>query len=261
MGEVAERTEARNVGRATADGLRLAQSNQDMSEGQHLFAQKSERPAASALDFGTAADLYGHGADGRWHFENPRANGNDIAGKLKEWVWNDLPNLPRDTVNGAWPLAEQVAIKANDVSQRHFSNVDGWQDLDLKACDKAFEAFPKLAQYQLPRDVIAGLMLNEIRHRDLKDFGEDWSVEHFGTVRNFDGSENTGASIGPAQIQIGTIRELARKYPQLAELKEPVKAALKPETAPLFVAAYLTEHLTTLEQHNLNSPKCSGVTS
>lgn len=46
---------------------------------------------------------YERGADGRWHFENPRAHGNDIAGKLKEWLWSDAPNLPRDTVNGAWP--------------------------------------------------------------------------------------------------------------------------------------------------------------
>lgn len=276
MGDaVRDSSEAKTLTPSAHAESRARPSLEDMHASRALFqsggGDNNKTSNQDFLDCGDPSGLYGssimlaqapqkkpeyeRGADGRWHFENPRAHGNDIAGKLKEWLWNDAPNVPRDTVNGAWPLVEQAVIKANDTAQGHFRTADGWHDLDLKACDKAFNAFPKLAQYQLPREVVAGLILNEIRHRDLKDGTEDLSVRLIGTVRNYDGSENRRASIGPAQMQIGTIRELAGKYPQLAEFRDPVKAALDPDKAPLFVAAYLTEHLSSLERHNAASPK------
>ena len=47
-------------------------------------AQPQEQPQEQGL-----------GADGRWHFQNPRVKpGQDIAGAIKEWIWNDAKNLP-----------------------------------------------------------------------------------------------------------------------------------------------------------------------
>ncbi|HEY9784910.1 MAG TPA: hypothetical protein V6D17_05865 [Candidatus Obscuribacterales bacterium] len=131
-----------------------------------------------------------------------------------------------------------------------------WRDVDLSAAEKAYNAFPTLAEHGIPQSMVAGIILNEVRHRgDPRDVGEDLSAQLIGTVRNWNGTENLSASVGPAQMQIGNIKHLVDKYPQLEQFgADPVRAALDPKTAPMFVAAYLSEKVEGLENHNKTHP-------
>lgn len=116
-----------------------------------------------------------------------------------------------------------------------------WRDISFSGTDKAYAAFPELAKHGIPKDMIAGIILNELLHSgDPRDPLDDLSVQMFGTARDSHGRENLTASVGPAQIQIQNIRRLVENFPQLAEFKEdPIRAAVAPATAPMFVAASL----------------------
>lgn len=275
-GAVRETIEAKACAQAHVDASRLRPSLGDMAASGGLFQvqhDKTQQTTPDALDFGHISNLYGNdiiaqmpqkqpkyerGADGKWHFENPRAHGNDLAGKLKEWAWNDAPNLPRDSVNSAWSAGEPVQKVFNDSIQRAvnvFEQKSGhspWRDVSFAGTDKAYSAFPELAQYNIPKQLISGIILNEVLHSgDPRDVLEDLSVRMFGKVRNWDGTENPEASIGPAQMQSRNINYLTETYPQLAEFKsDPLRAAVEPENAPMFVAAYLADGIKQLESYN-----------
>lgn len=234
------------------------------TEGQTLIAQ--------SLDEGRKLNPpYGFGDDGRWHFQNPRVRpGQDIAGAMKEWLWNDMPNLPRHAVNNSWALSEPLLKGLNEWMQRKpeltymeyltgIQNERGespWKDVSFEGVDKAFSKFPKLAKHALPKEFIAGVILNETLHGgDIRDVGEELSVKIFGTVRNWNGQENNTASVGPAQIQIRNIRHLVEKYPELSIFKDdPIRAASNPETAPMFVAAYISDKIDLIEKYNRERP-------
>lgn len=264
---------------------RARPSLEDMHAARAIFHHRTGANGASDKDFLDLGDTgklylaqapqnkpeYESGAGGRWHFENPRAHGNDIAGKLKEWLWNDAPNLPRDTVNGAWTVIEPLLKSANSALDRnpdltymeYLTGIEQkrdrspWRHVSFEGSDRAYNAFPNLAQRGLPKELISGLILNEVKHTgDVRDFGEDLSVDMFGTVRNWDGTEDEDASIGPAQIQIRSIRHLVNEYPQLSEFKnDPLRSAIKPESAPMFVAAYITDCIGQIDQYNQASPE------
>lgn len=209
----------------------------------------------------------GLGDDGRWHFQNPRLKpGQDIAGELKEWLWNDMPNLPRETVNGTWALTEPLLKGLNAWMQRkpdltymeYLTGIEKdrgrspWTDVSFEGTDKAYAAFPELAKHEIPKEMISGIILNEVLHAgDPLDPAEDLSVRMFGTVRDWNGLEKQTVSVGPAQMQIRNIRHLVEKYPELSNFKDdPIRAAINPETAPMFVAAYLCDKIELLENYN-----------
>ncbi|MGH9547729.1 MAG: hypothetical protein ACRD3W_00075 [Terriglobales bacterium] len=125
-GELHDNAEARAFTPRGVDSSRLQQTNQDMLGGRHLFTSgKNIASEPDFLDFGNHASIYGkdnliaQGMDqhqsgipesvrqqlngyaeslkreglidemGNWHFQNPRLKpGQDIAGKLKEMLWN-----------------------------------------------------------------------------------------------------------------------------------------------------------------------------
>jgi hypothetical protein len=220
--------------------------------------------------------------DGRWHFQNPRVKpGQDIAGEIKEFLWNDAGNVPdaignsigntikeapSAVVNGAWAITEPVLKGLNEHMQQkpdmtYLEFVSGAEedrgrsplaDVSFEGADKAYKEFPKLAQEGIPKSMISGIILNEVLHGgDQRDPLEDLQVKMFGTVRDEHGKEEPSVSVGPGQMQIGNIRHLVEKYPQLAEFKgDPIRAAVDPEKAPLFVAAYMCDKLETLENYN-----------
>ena len=71
---------------------------------------------------------HGPGSDGRCHFQNPRVKpGQDIAGAIKEWFWNDatpeaignaMKESPAAAINGAWAISESVLKGENEYMQR-----------------------------------------------------------------------------------------------------------------------------------------------
>jgi hypothetical protein len=222
---------------------------------------------------------YGLGSDGRWQFQNPRVKpGQDIAGALKEWIWNDsakdISNLPGaftgSLINGAWAITEPLLKGINEWMQHkpdftYLEFVSGiekardrspWKDVSFEGTDKAYSAFPDLAKHNIPKELISGIILNEVLHAgDFRDAAEDDSVRKFGTVRDSKGRENGTASVGPGQIQIQNIHQLIEKYPQLGQFKDdPVRAAVNPEITPMFVAAYLCDKVSLLDKYNTQHP-------
>jgi hypothetical protein len=223
---------------------------------------------------------YGFGDDGRWHYQNPRLKpGQDIAGEIKEWLRNDaakdIPNLPgaitSSVVNGAWALSEPLLKGINDWMQHkpdmtymeYLTGIEKdrgrspWKDVSFEGADKAYAAFPELAKRDIPKELISGIILNEVLHSgDPRDPIEDMTANLHGTVKDSHGKEEKYVSVGPAQMQIQNIRHLVENYPQLAQFKgDAVRAAINPENTPMFVAAYLTDKIHILDNFNKNHPE------
>lgn len=191
-----------------------------------------------------------------------------------------MPNLPRDAVNGAWSVTEEVVKGLNAWMQtkpdltymEYLTGIEKergrspWNDVSFEGTDRAYAAFPELSTNKIPKGMISGIILNEVLHGgDPFDPGEDLSVRMFGTVRDWQGVENDTASVGPAQMQIRNIRYLVEAYPQLSQFKnDPVRAVLDPENTPMFVAAYLCDKIKVLETYNQANkdkpiPVCSAT--
>lgn len=136
------------------------------------------------------------------------------------------------------------------------SDAATFKDLDYQACKAAIERFPELQKYGVNEKVIAGIILNELVHRDTGDDAEDKKVRETGKVLDDEGSEKTTASIGPAQIQVRNVSRLAEEYPEMKEFRsDPARAAIEPSKAPYFVAAYLQEKVDRFKQHDQANPK------
>lgn len=213
-------------------------------------------------------------ANGTWHF---RTSAGDLAGTFKEWVWNDVAPSPermaRAFVNFAWKttIVSGEALNAvrefppikneefRDYLRGTIENPEIYRlnspakDLDLHAADRAYDAF-NLERLNLPRSLIPGIILNEIKHyKPVIDDRQAFAAEHGIKLGPQD-------SIGPAQMQVKNIEELVhardRKtgeylYPQLQPFKdEPLKAALDPSKAPYFVAAYLLNEVAKIDRYN-----------
>ncbi|MDP3509283.1 MAG: hypothetical protein Q8T09_15020 [Candidatus Melainabacteria bacterium] len=213
-------------------------------------------------------------ANGAWHF---RSSAGDLAGAFKEWVWNDVAPSPermaRSFINIAWKttivsgealnsVREFPPIKNQEFRDYLRGTIENpeiyrWnspaKDLDLRAADRAYDAF-NLESLNLPRSLIPGIILNEIKHyKPLLDDKQGFAAEHGFKLGPQD-------SIGPAQMQVKNIEELVHArdgktgdylYPQLQQFKaEPLKAALDPAKAPYFVAAYLLNEVAKIDRYN-----------
>jgi len=98
-------------------------------------------------------------------------------------------------------------------------------------------------------DLIAGIMRNEqFYYKQIGDAQQDHYVRNHG---NLDVLHDNAYSIGPAQMQIRNIQNLMKQFPeQLAPFaKDPLRAALNPGDAPMFVAAYMSNMIQHLEKH------------
>lgn len=127
------------------------------------------------------------------------------------------------------------------------------KDLDLHAADRAYDAF-NLERLNLPRSLIPGIILNEIKHyKPGVDDKQALAVE-FGLKLQ------PRESVGPAQMRVRNILGLIEArdektgdhhYPQLQLFKDaPLKAALKPENVPYFVAAYIVNEAGKIDKYN-----------
>jgi hypothetical protein len=124
--------------------------------------------------------------------------------------------------------------------------------VDYAACDKASGAFPDLKKYigdqqgQVDPHLVAAIIRNEqFYYKNFYDTGPDhYAKAHGGWPY---GSHQ---SIGPAQIQVGTIRFLAEKFPEVLELgQSAVNSAENIHHAPYFVTAYFATIIHGVE-HN-----------
>jgi hypothetical protein len=107
-------------------------------------------------------------------------------------------------------------------------------------------------------DLIAAIMRNEqFFYKNLVDTGTDNYVRKHG---NLDVLHDDTYSIGPAQMQIRNIQNLVKQFPeQLAPYaNDPLRAALNPGDAPMFVAAYMSNMVEHLEKQS-NPGFSSGV--
>jgi hypothetical protein len=96
-------------------------------------------------------------------------------------------------------------------------------------------------------NLIAGMMRNEqFFYKQIGDVGTDNYVRVHG---NLDILHDDSYSIGPAQMQIRNIHNLIAQFPdQLGQYaNDPLRAALRPGDAPMFVAAYMSNVITNLE--------------
>ena len=212
----------------------------------------------------------GLGADGRWHFQNPRVKpGQDIAGAIKEWIWNDAQNLPGDVAKGAINGAWNAGVGVGEAVNRNFATntipegaamdyISGivknpekydqrYREINPSACEAAYKAFG-LDKLGIDPNLIAGLIWNEQLH--LKPIADDLQ----NTQAALSLPLKPGESIGPAQMQVRNIQRLAEEYPALKQFGDPVKAALNPKVAPFFVAAYLASEAKAIADYNHQHP-------
>jgi hypothetical protein len=228
----------------------------------------------------------GLGADGRWHFQNPRVKpGQDIAGAIKEWIWNDAKNLPNEvaqtisdtpgniaktTINTGWNAAVGFGEAVNrnfgtntipeGAAMDYLSGIvknpekydQPFREINPSACSAAYHAFG-LDKLGIDPNLIAGLIWNEQLH--LKPVIDD--------LQNAEAALNLplkpDKSIGPAQIQVKNIQRLAEEYPALKQFGDPIKAALDPKAAPFFVAAYLASEAKAIGDYNHQHPGAKPI--
>jgi hypothetical protein len=159
----------------------------------------------------------------------------------------DIKDFQRDAEKAWVNVGEPLLAK----TEESWDKLSGGS-VSMRAAESAYDAFPQLAEHGLPRRIVAALILNEVRHRKPKDPYEDALVGMFGKVVDVRHGfkDNPDASIGPGQIQVRNIRELAQHYDQLKKFPDPVRAALDPGKAPYFVAAYLVERISWLQAYN-----------
>jgi hypothetical protein len=249
----------------------------DLYGSSQLIAQLQPNPSDTKAD-------YGPSSDGRWHFQNPELKpGQDIAGEIKEWIYNDASHLPEwllkgtvnNLINGAVGIIVDHDRQENMDSlipqgttmdylrgyaehpEKYNGSIDSAQ-LDFGACTKAYETMG-LGKYNLPASLIPAMIWNEIEHQ--KPFFDD--TQTLLAKNNVDLGQT--ASVGPGQMQIRRIEELiAAKdertgqllYPQLQAFKDnPVQAACDPKTAPMFVAALVVDEAHRVETFNRSHPE------
>lgn len=126
----------------------------------------------------------------------------------------------------------------------HRGNEDAY--ISYPACKAANAEFPELAKRigdgrnHIDKLLIAAtIRLEQEFYKQGFDTGPDKQIQVSGRVEGFKDT----ASIGPAQMQIRHIDRLVNEFPlQLGEFsKDPLRAALKPECAPRFVAGYFAD--------------------
>lgn len=131
--------------------------------------------------------------------------------------------------------------------------------VDLSACKSAFHAFD-LDKFDLPEDIVAAFIRNEQHYYIFADDQQDSLARAGGPQWDQAESNHPTTSIGPAQLQIHTIKRLlfsdspdgSPLYSQLKHLRTSRWSALfEPNNTALLVAAYLNEEATNLQLHDL----------
>ncbi len=226
----------------------------------------------------SATDLYGTTKQAAQKFELFDSNAKKeepaavVAWDPREWA-NQRAKDVEHGVTKAGKSLESTAEKVNHIKEtvdnkelQHVEPVALGQDpryphrgheddhISYGACAGANNPFENLRMRigsgpgHIDHDLIAGIMRNEqFFYKNIWDTGPDNYVRNHG---NLDVQDNT-SSIGPAQMQVRNIQNLMKQFPeQLAPYaKDPLRAALSPGDAPMFVAAYLSNMIEHLEKH------------
>jgi hypothetical protein len=133
--------------------------------------------------------------------------------------------------------------------------------INFEACRQANKLFSSLARHignspaNIDPDLIAATIRNEQYHyHNLKDTGPDHYIRARGQWP-FQQDE----SIGPAQMQVRNIKEMARHFPeQLGPENDAVKLAETVDKAPYFVGAYFAQVICGIETKQ--KPACISDT-
>lgn len=235
-GELHDNAEAKAFTPAGVESPRLQQTNQDMLDASHLFTSgKSAASEPASLDFGNPASLYG--------------KDNVVA-----WDPKDLQKWASDRAKDIESLNPERAVFP------HRGQEDKY--VDYAAAKQAFNAAHLNEYPNVSPELVGAAMRNEQHFYKKSDEDQDKQVREKGTVLKADGTEDTTASIGPAQMQIGKIRELVNaidektgqpKYPFLSHLKaDPIRGAEDPKNAALLTAAYLAQSAEKLKAMNID---------
>lgn len=241
-----DKFESRKLSLGETDSQKLVPSLND----RQTFQMTMNGGTARGNIDGLAESLYGKPGEG---FSFGKFG--DIYGNKDIIAW-DPKQMVRDTSEG-------VLQKAGFFTHR--GNEDG--HIDYKSTRDAYQA-AHLDKLGLPKNIVGAVMRNEQHYYKATDDQQDRQVKNEGTVRNPDGSENTSATIGPAQMQIRNIRRLVNMtdehgqptYPFLQHMKnDPVRAALDPKNAALLVGAHLNEIAKDQKQHGIASPSTEQI--
>ncbi|HEY9734577.1 MAG TPA: hypothetical protein V6C89_21885 [Drouetiella sp.] len=293
--------EARAV--ASTGSAAVSQTNNDMRDSAYIFAYKCGDRDSLTIDCGSMDSLYGNtqllaqaaperiqapiAAGERKHYAHGQ---NDIAGRLKEWLWNDAGN---DIANALQASANAVSAfgkgindgiasvskSAHDTFEKTTKSIEitasnaqkavyeGGAEavvrsfetgnrithgVDLKTCAAAAKTFG-LDKLGVDNDVIAAIVWNEQLHLKPTDGVQDAMASLGMQQRPFE-------SIGPGQIQIQNLEALAQRYPMLRVLGDDArKAAVDPLTAPYFVAAYLANEAHAIAAYNEQHPNQKAI--
>jgi hypothetical protein len=213
----------------------------------------------SFLDFGTSANIYGN---------------NDTV------AWNPRDLDPRPAIKHTAEHVEKQAHQVGKTTQRHTEYAKATIDApDLqyreqppkggdywhphRGRENDFVSYPACSAANMPfenvrlrigtgpghidPDLIAAMMRNEqFFYKQIGDVGQDNYIRKHG---NLDILHDDSYSIGPAQMQIRNIQNLLKQFPeQLGQYAgDPLRAALNPGDAPMFVAAYMSNMIEHLE--------------
>jgi len=183
------------------------------------------------------------------------------AGKSLESTAEKANHIKETAVNKELQHAEAVPL-GGDLIYPHRGHED--DRISYGACAGANNPFENIRMRigsgpgHIDPDLIAGIMRNEqFYYKNFFDTGADNYVRKHG---NLDPLHDNTSSIGPAQMQIGNIQNLMKQFPeQLAPYaKDPLRAALNPGDAPMFVAAYMSNMIEHLEKRT-NPGLSAGV--
>lgn len=167
----------------------------------------------------------------------------------------DLKDLQKDWNNGlkkAGTFADcskesLISVEAPasiDALHPHRGNEDAY--ISYQACAAANNAFGDIktkigtGKGHIDPYLIAGILRREQEfYKQGTDTGQDRYIQEHGK----DDGIGSFTSIGPAQMQIRHISRLVAEFPeQLGKFaQDPLRAALKPENAPLLVAGYFNK--------------------
>jgi hypothetical protein len=232
--------------------------------------QVTEAEAQRTNKFNTFGDMKAY-AD-----SNPllidMGDGTEVSSKSERIAWDprtwaaekatEVKNRSKAVTHGLDKAAALTTAAKEHPDLQHTEGMDvfphrGKEDdfVSYGACTAANNRFENLrlrigsGPGHIDPDLIAAMMRNEqFFYKNFVDTGTDNYVRKHG---NLDVLHDDTYSIGPAQMQIRNIQNLVKQFPeQLAPYaSDPLRAALNPGDAPMFVAAYMSNVIEHLEKH------------
>lgn len=191
------------------------------------------------------------------------SKGTQVAWDPREWAVNQAKQVEHQTKATAHKIdkAAELAKTAKEHPElQYHEGLDGFphrghedDHVSYGACAAANNPFENVRMRMgagpghIDPDLIAAIMRNEqFFYKNVVDTGTDNYVRIHG---NLDIMHDDTYSIGPAQMQIRNVHNLIAQFPdQLGQYaKDPLRAVERSGDAPMFVAAYMSNMITHLE--------------